>query len=404
MSDTLTLRARFPDGRSVTISDLPVNTTYATLLAEISTRADLPSEPERVLLAGPPPRPLEAPKDTPLSAFLQHGDSLIVEPTRAVAAGPGRRRGRQSKKTMVERAAELLGKGAAGGNASALSSSKRPPIAIPGRTASKRGRVTAAAAAPELDRDDPTDKTWSLDDMNELLDGGDSNDEAEIQPRPKRRRAPASAKRGAAVGSKRTKKVDEVIDVDAVDPFDVGALQGNLGTHIVEALINGERGGKDDEVGQKFRESLQEALKERQTEAAGERRIEAMLANRVKYTEVRRGRAFVVEYRPLEQRAWTREQDGKPIMKYPREVLTQSLKTVLGNEKDRRNLLPLEMAIRSPSVFWNMAKEFDGKIEEGLRELVPDADWSFLGARKRELSVKGKRNLENKQDMEWESD
>jgi len=64
--------------------------------------------------------------------------------------------------------------------------------------------------------------------------------------------------------------------------------------------------------------------------------------------------------------------------------------------EDRENLRPYYVAESQPMVFWNIIRLFNGDYFRGLRELVPDVDWSYTGERRRELSSKAKENLRQK--------
>ena len=47
-----------------------------------------------------------------------------------------------------------------------------------------------------------------------------------------------------------------------------------------------------------------------------------------------------------------------------------------------------EMLGKSPRVSWNLVRLFGGDVENGLRELLPDHDWSLLRTRNQDLSGK----------------
>lgn len=67
----------------------------------------------------------------------------------------------------------------------------------------------------------------------------------------------------------------------------------------------------------------------------------------------------------------------------------------------RENLKPLTMALVSPRVFWNLVKQVDADVDKALRILLPQADWSFLDVRIRQLSQKA-MDYKHFQEMEKE--
>lgn len=67
-------------------------------------------------------------------------------------------------------------------------------------------------------------------------------------------------------------------------------------------------------------------------------------------------------------------------------------------DPDSKEMLkPMNMAGCSPRVFWSLVRLYGGDVLEGLRQLLPDQDWSFLGERQRVLSEKAKANAEQEQ-------
>ena len=55
-------------------------------------------------------------------------------------------------------------------------------------------------------------------------------------------------------------------------------------------------------------------------------------------------------------------------------------------------LKPFKMAHASPRMFWNLARQYNGDIGEGLRTLVPEQDWAFLEEREKRRSGKATAN------------
>ena len=55
-------------------------------------------------------------------------------------------------------------------------------------------------------------------------------------------------------------------------------------------------------------------------------------------------------------------------------------------------LKPFKMALVSPRTFWNLVRQFGGDVAAGLRELLPQVDWSFLTEREKRRSDKAMEN------------
>ena len=383
MSTKLNLRARFPDGKTETLLGLSSDMTYTALLEQLKTVAKLRAPPQRVLVAGRPPRAIETECDAPLSSFLKTGDSLIVEPVgRTETAGPAASRGRRSKKTMVQKAEAQLNGGKRSGAAR-----KRGRIATLdslGKRGNGRQRK-AQGVMVDADADDPRDKDWE--------EGGSDAEVKEVGAvgarRSKRKRRQATAGEGLGAGG--------------FDPLGLQAAGEGIGVALAESLRKDEK--RLDATGRKFRHGLQTALKEREAEAAGERRYAAWLAGRYRFAEVEEGAAFTVEVRAGD--AWVADMAGEVVVAYGRELLAAAFQDVLDGEKaeeDRERLRAAEMAKVSARIFWNMVRLFPGDVEAGLKELVPAGDWGFLKGRRKFLTEKAKRNAKNKEEMGWESD
>jgi hypothetical protein len=165
-------------------------------------------------------------------------------------------------------------------------------------------------------------------------------------------------------------------------------------------------------------ESLRLAREAREVEADGERRYAAFLAGKyeVEYFRLQGGGdgalTFRVRYLPPGYRVWRedppREEDVYSA--WSTRLLGAVLKFTLDADKDdkrlgndeeddkmeaREGLRPNIMAYQSPRMFWNLVRHFGADMESKMRTLVPEADWTFMNSRKRRLSEKAKRNLEN---------
>ncbi|KAI0565037.1 hypothetical protein FGB62_22g24 [Gracilaria domingensis] len=366
----LRLRFRFPDGRQVTLNDVRPTDTYGLLLKSLQTAASLPTRPDRVLIAGPPPRPVHADDTAVLGSIFSSGQTLIVEPPKR-GVRPRRR---------AQRAAAAASKQTKGGSVVGLRDLRRQTDAV------------------------DSGEEWTPD--TQLSD--DDGDDDDVKPvrtvGRKRSRAASSAasgraKTGGGVANvatlsstkrRKTRKKDAGEVMEALMGEDA---RGMLGAELAKSVAGD--GSQLDECGKSFRNSLQSALQDRQREAEGERRYQAWLAKRYEIIDAG-GRTFKVRYRALDARTWTEEAG---MFKLPRELLAEAFRDVLKNEEHREGLRVLSMAIMSPRSFWNMVRLFGEGVEEGLMGLVPESDWSFIKTRRRRLSEKAKRNLKQSADV-----
>lgn len=486
MAETLNIRARYPDGQTLTLQGLAATTTFKTLVNHLRTHCGWQSEP-RILMAGPPPRELKEPPLKPIRQVIPTGTALIVEPhpddlpplaSAVGASGRGRGRGGRGRGARGGR-----GRGRGGqagyGQTSGMSMIGDPyfddepvpvsPLGPRGRVRGRGGRVRVARGGRgrgrggqagqgqasvtnnistladlskrprssankrrlDSDDDDKNDATWHIsaivsDDEDTGAPGSSSGGGT------KRRRNAnvnnASHRSGSGAGSSSLPPFSaaswaaaESTDMSAIAvEAGLGATQGQLGAMLASSVFDVE-GRTDNQISRELRANFGNALKKRYAEADGERRYSAYLGRSFEMTPLMNGLKFRVRYRPMEGRNWIEENNGEAFMSWPRPLIQAVVKQVLTNKEERLRLRPLEMAAVSPRMFWNLIRIFyvhqsqqqggnsNGtsaalSIEEGLKSLVPDADWSFLDRRQRELSEKAKRNAQNKADMGWESD
>lgn len=377
MSETLSIRARYPDGSVQTLHNLSKSTSYTQLLKQLTQAAGLPDEaPEKVLRAGPPPVAIEKGGKTEIGDFLRNGDCLIVEPKQRKEekqTGGGRRR--RGRKTMVEKAEEKLRK------RGEAEKPKKRAIAGVDDICGKQSTIGGGAYYS----DDDADEDWVLE--------GDEEGGGRGRKREKKSGKVVSrkkAKRRAAAAADGRMKEEREEEDEGMDLFNVEAQRGKIGEAVVNDLM-----GKGSGV---FKKSLQEALKARQEEAVGERRYTALCGGRYRFEDVNDG--FRVEFRGDAEGGWEKEMGGKVFMEYPEMVLKEAIREIARDEKSRERLRLYEMAKFSAGVFWNLVRLFEGKVEEGLKKLVPELDWGFLDVRKREMSKRGKESLKNKEMME----
>ncbi|PXF45142.1 hypothetical protein BWQ96_05116 [Gracilariopsis chorda] len=363
----LRLRFRFPDGKQVTLSDVSPDETYGALISRVLKDAKLRVEPERVLIAGHPPRVVEASADVEVSTILKSGDSLIVEPPK--------RTKRTRKRTATQaRSASATSARDARGNVSVVTDLTRN--------------------AEEIDSGDE----WKPDASN-----AEDDEVIEVEltkPGTGKRRRVAKPNGTAVTGGgvatldgvkrKRSERKDAGEVLETLVGEDARGLIGAALAQSVEKRVE-----ELDVCGKSFREGLRSALEKRQWEAEGERRYEAWLAKRYEIID-KGGVTFKVRYRALGARAWTEEAS---MFKVPPELLTEAFRGVLKNREEREKLRVNTMAIVSPRSFWNMVRLFGERVEEELERLVPDGDWSFMGSRRRKLSAKASRNLQQSADV-----
>lgn len=334
---------------------------------------------------------------------MKTGDSLIVEPEERSGDGDvmrgGSRRGKRKKMSMVEKAeAKLRGreKGRMGGTGKSgvvgLGDIGRPK----GRKSGTRGGIGKVVVGDDDDDgDDVRDKDWE--------EGGTDGEEEEEEM--------SVDVKGGGKGVRRSKRrrrvagTGEGLGAGGFDPLGMGAVQEGLGVELVKSLMGDE--SKLDATGKKLKGSLQAALEEREKEAEGERRYGAWVAKKYRFEYMNRGTEFKVEIVDVLDGGGKWKQDvGAGIVEvFGEDVLKGVFEEVFaGGEEMREKLRESEMAKFSPRIFWNMARLFPEGVEQGLKKMLPEKDWDFLKSRRKMLSEKGRRNVENKEMMGWESD
>ncbi len=370
------LRVRFPDGQAVVLSGLRAHITYNELITEISkasgrndledpkvARANAPGESQIIQVGAHgscKPRP-------------EDGDTLRIEP---------------KSNPNASRPSDIRGTTRVRGHSSATSS--RDGIAS--LAGLRRGRSNSSRGN---DYDDSRDFNWVPD-------------LADKEPEISRKRARRGRGRGMVLGdgstpsrvapptsSKRKKSKGLHLMPDALLPSSITA---NLGVELARAATGAQGTGMN-----AFRNVLASELEKRQLEATGERRFAAALANSFQLTEDKGNGIFSVKYRARGERTWETDENMPLLEQNTLAAVVQSiLNSAAANPNDTNVqksiefLRGREMSHKSPRVFWNLVRLFGGDVEDGLRELLPDHDWSFLRTRRRELSEKAKRNLMSK--------
>jgi len=183
----------------------------------------------------------------------------------------------------------------------------------------------------------------------------------------------------------------------------------------VEGVIDPAEGGTDDEDGgngaANVRMRFSNVLDEAMLLATARRRFAAALdvASRVQFApvvgaedgdtgETRILPRIRVRFRGGEEdcaglsedASW----DSEEFVVIPTPMLRALLRMVAcgGDEDERERLRGRTMAEVSPRVFWSLVMHSRTEPEAAMRELVPEADWGFLGRRKRGLSKKAMEN------------
>lgn len=433
--ETINIRAKFPTGEVWTLPPLDATAPLESLLAHIRIHKEWDHDPSLVL-AGPPPKPLVAEAPTTLQDLIPSKTAVIFvhphqEDVPNAATSRGTTSGRE-KRGVSKTTKTRYGKSAGIGRN--RRSESVPYTTLTDLRPSKRKAVhTSPANGENDDNDDVNDKDWNAEQHVELSDA-----ESDEISAPRSRRAPAPARGRTSRGvqkstptagqrAKRSRviKPDEATRAgapylvaegefeagreDVGDPSmvatDIGIphVEGKLGVMLAQCLVDTE-GKNDSKVSRELCENFADALKKRQLEAEGERRLSAYLAKRYVITEKSRGVLFSVRYRSVDCHSWTDENGGHTLVTFPKVLLTEVVRSIVSDTENKQKLLPVVMAAVSPRMFWNLARLFPDNMEDGLKQLVPDADWSFLATRDRILSVRGRQNKENKEQMGWESD
>lgn len=341
----LRVRVRYPDGRSSVLSGLAATMPLADLLARVGEgRATCP----RLIIAGPPPRPVDGAPDEAIGGLIRDGDALLVEVDSSPAGGV---------------ASGAVGKGGGGR-----------------RRGTGRGRGRGGATG--------TGRAFKRAGAGRTL---------------------GSSVASVAAGSARAGGGD----VEGC----VTSMEDKVAAQVAGAMDKSAAGGE----AKRFRAAAREERRERERQAEGQRRYEAVASKRfdVHYYQFEGDDSllFKARYKGVGEKAWRTDppEDDAFFPAWGRPVVAAALADVLndageleegGSMRDelRARLRPMAMARYSPRLFWNVVRLFKDRIDAGLEveaalhELVPDADWAFLTERRREKSKKAKINAEMEMD------
>lgn len=90
----------------------------------------------------------------------------------------------------------------------------------------------------------------------------------------------------------------------------------------------------------------------------------------------------------------SRGEHTETVTLIPRQLLHALFETQIHDQDSRESLKPINLAKASPRMFWSLVHEFGSNLRNGYAAMFPAADLSWLGDRRKELSEKAKRNLE----------
>eukprot|EP00730_Choanoeca_flexa_P009076 TRINITY_DN12578_c0_g8_i2.p1 TRINITY_DN12578_c0_g8~~TRINITY_DN12578_c0_g8_i2.p1 ORF type:complete len:350 (+),score=85.39 TRINITY_DN12578_c0_g8_i2:74-1123(+) len=143
-----------------------------------------------------------------------------------------------------------------------------------------------------------------------------------------------------------------------------------------------------------LRKKMTSELRVREQERLAQYRLQAALANDFEMAQSKtqtlsaRTSALDVTFKIGPRKTFTEQ-----FTPFPPTLLRMVVSGLAKDPDARENLRNFNMALMSPRVFWNIVRFMQGgDPEEGLMELCPDTDWSFLEVRRRELSEKALHN------------
>ena len=143
-----------------------------------------------------------------------------------------------------------------------------------------------------------------------------------------------------------------------------------------------------------FRRSFASELKVRQAERLAHQRYEAALSGNVHIepvvsTAFLAGGGAMAPFFRYTFRVGQRKEISEEHLALPKQLLAALVTQIASNPDLRERMRPLESALYSPRVFWNIVRFYSGPgFEAGLRDLAPTVNWSYLDTRVRNLSEK----------------
>ncbi|KAG5180028.1 hypothetical protein JKP88DRAFT_325189 [Tribonema minus] len=161
-------------------------------------------------------------------------------------------------------------------------------------------------------------------------------------------------------------------------------------------------GGAVDIASKAFRAALRVGVASKYEESQAEARVRAAMGGLFKIEEAQGERVLGTGAATKLRVSYSKGLNARSNSVDEVEVIDAAqLAAVLApmtSTEDERNMLrPASLARASPRVFWNLVRLFGGDIEAALRQAVPQADWSYLRARPRQLSAKALANQEQRQ-------
>lgn len=418
MTNKIHVRARFPDGQILTLNELDPTESYQALLSRFRIFRKWTADP-RVLIAGHPPSLLIASPLQSLVEIIPSGTMLLIEPhpneaslapTQSDVSKARKREAKCRRALGRERAfTHVSGRKIDNKSGRTLGTiTEKKVVTLSDRrlsSGSKRRRLEqdpddidqsdvdwAPPLGQEDDEDDQDDHDASCKRKRNQISLRNNQELTEIcaeAPTTGRRggqRARVARKNGPSSASGDGELVVTWTDTDAGDisaiamEAGLSTAKGHLGAMLAASVFD-TTGRTDNAISRELRAIFADALKKRQAEAEGERRLLAYLSKRYEIRRKAGGVKFTVRYGGTRKRLWTEENDGESFLCWPKVFLSAVLKEVVENPEDRLRLFPLDMATVSPRIFWNLVRLFPDGLEAGMRQLVPDADWSFLDYR-----------------------
>lgn len=148
-----------------------------------------------------------------------------------------------------------------------------------------------------------------------------------------------------------------------------------------------------------MRKALKEHLKQREQERLANQRLSAMLSGAFELEMMMGGR--LADSMPSLRASFAvgpRKVHTEDVLMMGKPLLRAIVQSIVKDPDAKENLRLFNMAFFSPRVFWNLVYHYHDSedpeldMEAKLIALAPDADWSFLAARKRNLSEKALEN------------
>ena len=354
-----TLRIRY-DGSVQQLHEVDEEASFSALQQRIATVIGVPAEAISIL-AGFPPQPLDATiggalSDAPVRSVpgLRNCTTLIVRSARA---------GSKSR-VRSSRAASSHSTLAASSSSSSSSSTA---------AAQAQSQDAAAAAVAAHVRNNLPRRQRGTNKIEDALANDDSSSSSSSTRRTGRQTVTEEQLEAESWKSGLAEDI-----VRAVDGVEVTASLQNLRRSVKDMMLQAQ--------------AKRRALDREHAARAGTFEIGGVPGE---FTLSGISRRFRVTF-PVGRRKKTHEDYAK----FPRVILQQVFRQLASHPDHRENLRIFNMALTSPSVFWNLVRlrQEAGSAAEGIdleqfmMSLAPTLDWAFLDTRVRNLSEKALLN------------